>query len=220
MCMPAQRGNHVQRRVLPYAYLVLGRCRREPVCRHEFMRGQGPRQIADLDPVRTQTLNAKRVSGSLLTWLPVSNSLSNVPCGVFVFQNLMCLSWVPPPVARIPGTWGSQASALTAAVCWVNLCSGISPGSSPAATPALTLELVDPVLECPNVPLPIPYGELPLPRADPRRSHMNTLLSFPPLASSDELAPSSFDHLSPQTSCRCAAHFLKGLVSFSRMSRW
>ena len=104
MCMPAQRGNHVQGRVLPYAYLVLGRRRREPVCRHEFMRSQGPRQVTNLDPVRTQTLNAKTVSGSLLTWLPVSNSLSNVPCGVFVFQNLMCLSCVPPPVARIPGT--------------------------------------------------------------------------------------------------------------------
>ena len=67
MGMSGQRGNHVQCRVLPYAYLVLGRRRREPVRRHEFMRSQGPRQVANLDPVRTQTLNMKTVSGSLLT---------------------------------------------------------------------------------------------------------------------------------------------------------
>lgn len=41
-----------------------------------------------------------------------------------VFQNLMHLSAVPPPLARRPLVWGDQAKALTAAKCEVNLQTG------------------------------------------------------------------------------------------------
>ena len=58
----------------------------------------------------------------LQTWEPVSTAWSG--CRVCVFQNLMCLSAVPPPVANKPFWWGDQPIALTAAVWSWNLASG------------------------------------------------------------------------------------------------
>lgn len=50
-----------------------------------------------------------------VTWLPVSIQLSGE--FVFVFQNRIHRSAVPPPDARRPWTWGDQVIALTAALC-------------------------------------------------------------------------------------------------------
>lgn len=49
---------------------------------------------------------------------PVSMDDDSVP--VLQFQNLMHLSAVPPPDASNPCWCGDHASALTAAVCWLN----------------------------------------------------------------------------------------------------
>lgn len=48
-------------------------------------------------------------------------------CRVWVFQNLMHLSAVPPPEAKRPFWWGLHPIALTAAVCSENLTRGCSP---------------------------------------------------------------------------------------------
>lgn len=44
---------------------------------------------------------------------------------VFVFQNRMCLSAVPPPLAKTPDECGFQSMAFTAAVCSRNLYNGL-----------------------------------------------------------------------------------------------
>ena len=131
------------------------------------------------------------------TWLPVSNSLSMFPnC---TFQKRICLSCVPPPVARTPATCGSHASALTAAVCSWNFHNGDeSPGCAAVIVPSSAFRR----------------------REELRRSHMHTLLSLPPLASRPPCAALSEFHRSPQTSCRCPALFRKGRVPGSRTSRW
>lgn len=49
-------------------------------------------------------------------WEPVAIEFKHTP--EVVFQNLIVLSWVPPPVARRFGCHGHQARALTAAVCY------------------------------------------------------------------------------------------------------
>jgi hypothetical protein len=54
----------------------------------------------------------------------------------------------------------------------------------------------------------------------PRRSQMQTLLSFPPLASVAACGAPSPDHLSPHTSCRCATLRFHGAPPGSRTSRW
>ena len=63
--------------------------------------------------------------GCALTWDPVSMELRRAP--VWVFQNLMLRSAVPPPEASRLAWKGHQASAFTAAVCAVILCMGGPP---------------------------------------------------------------------------------------------
>ena len=48
MRVPCQRCYHVQVRILPDANLILRRRAAEPVRTHEFVRGQGPDEVADL----------------------------------------------------------------------------------------------------------------------------------------------------------------------------
>jgi hypothetical protein len=59
----------------------------------------------------------------LHTWDPVSIESTNVL--VRVFQNLIVLSWDPPPEANNPCKLGFQAIALTAAVWLLNFEIGI-----------------------------------------------------------------------------------------------
>lgn len=59
-------------------------------------------------------------SQSCCTWEPVSMELRRAP--VWVFQNLMLRSAVPPPEASRFDWKGHQASAFTAAACAVILC--------------------------------------------------------------------------------------------------
>ena len=63
-------------------------------------------QLLTISPPQTQSKD------TVLTW-PVS-----------VFQNLMHLSAVPPPLANSPWWWGDQAMALTAAKCSVKAWTG------------------------------------------------------------------------------------------------
>lgn len=58
----------------------------------------------------------------LQTWLPVSTQCNYLH--VSVFQNLMHLSAVPPPLHIIPCWCGFQAIALTAATCSLNFTNG------------------------------------------------------------------------------------------------
>ena len=48
MCVTSEGRNHVERRILPNADLILRGRGREPVCRNDLMRGQRPDQVADL----------------------------------------------------------------------------------------------------------------------------------------------------------------------------
>ena len=175
------------------------------------------------------------------TWLPVSISFNIVP--FCTFQNLIVLSAVPPPVARIPDICGSHASAFTAAVCSWNLYNGWSPVSSSATLPdagsasvngpvatskeleklvALALAEILP----PPLPLPLPPDPKgvergnPACRFEPRKSHIQTLLSFPPLARNEFCGPAPWLHFRPQTSCLWPAAFRNGRTVFSRTSRW
>ena len=66
--------------------------------------------------------------GCALTWEPVSMELRRAP--VWVFQNLMLRSAVPPPEASRLAWKGHHASALTAAACAVILCMGGPPANS------------------------------------------------------------------------------------------
>lgn len=45
----------------------------------------------------------------------------------WVEKNLMCLSAVPPPEARVPGLLGHHPMALTAALCSWNLTNSLFP---------------------------------------------------------------------------------------------
>jgi hypothetical protein len=56
-------------------------------------------------------------------WEPTLFYFINYP--VKVFQNRIVLSAVPPPVTNNPFCHGDQATAFTAAVCFVNLCNGL-----------------------------------------------------------------------------------------------
>ena len=58
----------------------------------------------------------------------------NVPVSMLKFwarecveKNLMCLSAVPPPEARVPGLLGHHPMALTAALCSWNLTNSLFP---------------------------------------------------------------------------------------------
>ena len=59
----------------------------------------------------------------LQTWLPVSTQCIGLQ--VRVFQNLMHLSAVPPPLHIVPCWWGDQAMAFTAATWSVNFTRGL-----------------------------------------------------------------------------------------------
>src|SRR6266436_1900802 len=125
------------------------------------------------------------------------------------FQNRICLSCVPPPVARTPATWGSQASALTAAVCSWNFHSGESPEDKDVATL---------VLLPPSSAFPAPLRVAG--RRELRKSHIHTLLSLPPLASNPPCAAPSEFQRKPHTSCLWPALLRNGREPGSRTSRW
>jgi len=104
---------------------------------------------------------------------PVSNSLIFDP--VPVFQKCNFLSWVPPPLPRMPTACGLQAIALTAAVCSWNRWRAIDAVWWPVGYVGSILEL-----------------------RDFRTSQTKSLLSFPPLASKEDWRPLNFK---PHTSC-------------------
>lgn len=71
MRVTCQSGNHIQRRILPYADLVLRGSRGESVGRNQLMGCERPRQITDLcQIVIIMVLNSRVLKH---TWLPVSS---------------------------------------------------------------------------------------------------------------------------------------------------
>lgn len=110
---------------------------------------------------------------------PVSIEFKTAP--ELVFQNLIVLSAVPPPLASNPRWNGHHANAFTAALCCVNWSLGPMVDGSVMVSPLpLLLERWYPWL---------------FPRWDMAASQRHRRFSFPPLAN---VLPSSF-HLSPHT---------------------